>query len=138
MTYSNVTIRIQKEVKILKDRIRKIRKELDLTQQEFANKIGTTANVLTNYETGRRNPSASVINNICKTFNVSEAWLRTGEGDMFIELNRQAQIASLTKQLLDEEEDSFKNRLISVLANLTESQWETLAEIAEKLCKEKS
>ncbi len=122
----------------MKDRIRKIRKELDLTQQEFANKIGTTANVLTNYETGRRNPSASVINNICKTFNVSEAWLRTGEGDMFIELNRQAQIASLTKQLLDEEEDSFKNRLISVLANLTESQWETLAEIAEKLCKEKS
>ena len=122
----------------MKDRIRKIRKELDLTQQEFANKIGTTANVLTNYETGRRNPSASVINNICKTFNINETWLRTGEGDMFIELNRQAQIASLTKQLLDDEEDSFKNRLVSVLANLTESQWETLAEISEKLCKEKS
>ena len=41
----------------MKDRIKKIRKELDLTQQGFAEKIGTTANVLTNYETGRRNPS---------------------------------------------------------------------------------
>lgn len=121
----------------MKDRIRKIRKELDLTQQEFAGKIGTSQNVLANYETGRRNPSASVINNICKTFNVNETWLRTGEGEIFIELNREAQIAALTKQLLDEEEDSFKNRLISVLAHLTENQWETLAEIAEKISKEK-
>ena len=64
-------------------RIRKLRKALDLTQAEFAEKIGTTANVLTHYETGRRNPSSSVINNICKTFNVNEAWLRTGEGEMY-------------------------------------------------------
>lgn len=64
-------------------RIRKLRKALDLTQAEFAGKIGTTANVLTHYETGRRNPSSSVINNICKTFNVNEAWLRTGEGEMY-------------------------------------------------------
>ena len=60
-----------------------MRKELELTQQKFADCIGTTANVLTNYETGRRNPSSSVINNICKTFNVNEEWLRTGEGEMF-------------------------------------------------------
>lgn len=67
------------------DRIKKLRKALDLTQQEFASRIGTTANVLTNYETGRRNPSASVINNICKTFSVNEAWLRNGTGEMFAE-----------------------------------------------------
>ena len=64
--------------------LKKVRKALDLTQAEFAKKIGTTANVLTHYETGRRNPSNSVINNICKTFNVSENWLRTGEGDMLL------------------------------------------------------
>jgi len=68
----------------LGERIKKLRKALDLTQQEFANRIGTSANVLTNYETGRRNPSSSVINNICKTFDVSEKWLRTGEGEMFL------------------------------------------------------
>lgn len=64
-------------------RIKKLRKSLDLTQQEFASRIGTTANVLTNYETGRRSPSSSVINNICKTFKVNEEWLRTGGGEMF-------------------------------------------------------
>jgi len=68
----------------LNERIKKLRKSLDLTQQEFSGKIGTTANVLTNYETGRRNPSNSVINNICKTFNVSEDWLRDGTGEMFV------------------------------------------------------
>ncbi|MDO4284094.1 MAG: helix-turn-helix transcriptional regulator [Eubacteriales bacterium] len=68
----------------MNERIRKIRKEFDLTQQEFSRRIGTTANVLTNYETGRRNPSASVINNICKTFNINEKWLRDGEGEMFL------------------------------------------------------
>lgn len=65
-------------------RIKKLRKALDLTQQEFASKIGSTQNVLANYESGRRNPSSSVINNICKTFDVSEKWLRTGDGEMFL------------------------------------------------------
>ena len=65
------------------ERIKKVRKDKDLTQQLFAEKIGTTANVLTNYETGRRNPSSSVINNICKTFNVNEEWLRDGTGEMY-------------------------------------------------------
>lgn len=68
----------------LGERIKKLRKALDLTQQQFAEKIGSTQNALTGYETGRRNPSSSVINNICKTFDVSEKWLRTGEGEMLI------------------------------------------------------
>lgn len=62
----------------MKDRIKEIRKDAGLTQQKFAEKIGTTQNVLANYEIGRRSPSSSVINNICKTFAVSEDWLRYG------------------------------------------------------------
>lgn len=69
----------------MKDRLKKLRKELDLTQQVFADKIGTSQNTFANYEIGKRNPSNSVINNICKTFNVNETWLRTGEGQMFVE-----------------------------------------------------
>ena len=69
---------------IVNNRLKQLRKSLDLTQQEFADRIGSTQNLITNYESGRRNPSNSVINNICKTFNVSETWLRTGEGEMFL------------------------------------------------------
>lgn len=67
----------------MKYRIKKLRKELDLTQQEFADKIGMKRNTVANYETGRNEPSASVISLICKEFNVNEDWLRSGNGEMF-------------------------------------------------------
>lgn len=67
----------------MNNRIKKLRKALDLTQQEFAKRIGSVQNTITGYETGRRVPSNQVISLICKTFNVSETWLRTGEGEMF-------------------------------------------------------
>lgn len=121
----------------MKDRIKKIRKELDLTQQKFADRIGVKQNTVAQYEMGRNVPIDSVISLICREFNVNEDWLRTGEGDMFIKPSRNEEMARLTKMLLNEEEDSFKNRLISVLANLTEEQWELLAEISEKLSNEK-
>lgn len=65
------------------NRIKKIRKELDLTQTEFGSQIGTVQNTITGYENGRRNPSAPVITLICEKFNINEEWLRTGEGEMF-------------------------------------------------------
>lgn len=68
----------------LNERIKKLRKGLDLTQQEFADCLGTTRNNIAGYEVGRRSPSEAVISLICKTFNVSETWLRTGEGEMFL------------------------------------------------------
>lgn len=67
----------------MNDRIKKLRRELDLTQQEFAARIGSVQNTITGYETGRRTPSNQVISLICKEFHVREEWLRTGEGEMF-------------------------------------------------------
>ena len=122
----------------MKDRIKKIRKELDLTQQKFADRLGVQRNTIAMYEMGRTLPSDAIMRSICREFNVNEDWLRTGEGEMFIKLTRDEEMAKLTKKLLNEEEDSFKNRLISVLANLTDVQWEVLAEDAEKLSNEKA
>ncbi len=60
----------------MKDRIKKLRKELDLTQQEFADRLGTARNNIAGYETGKRSPSDAVISLICTKFNVNESWLR--------------------------------------------------------------
>ena len=68
----------------MKNRIKMLRNDVGLTQQQFAANIGVSQNTFANYEIGRRNPSNSTINNICKTFNVDENWLRTGEGDMYV------------------------------------------------------
>lgn len=117
----------------MKDRIKKIRKELDLTQQSFADRIGTSRGNIAAYEVGKNIPSGSVISLICKEFNVNEEWLRNGTCEMFLQSNRNADIARLTKELLSEESDSFKNRFISMLANLSVTEWEFLEQKAKEL-----
>ncbi len=118
----------------MNERLKKLRKALDLTQQEFADRIGSKRNTVAKYETEVNTPSAAVVSLICREFNVNEEWLRTGEGDMFLPADRNADIARLTKQLLNEESDSFKNRLISILSNLTVEEWKFLEEKARELC----
>lgn len=120
----------------MKDRIKKLRKELDLTQQKFADAIGMKQNTIAQYEMGRTVPSDAIIFSICREFNVSENWLRTGEGDMFLPANRDSEIASFVKSLLNEEPDSFKNRFISMLSKLTVEEWEFLERKAKELAVE--
>lgn len=67
----------------LGERIKKVRKALDLTQQEFADRIGMKRNSIAQVEMGR-NTSEQTITSICREFNISEEWLRTGSGEMFI------------------------------------------------------
>lgn len=117
----------------MKDRIKKIRKSLDLTQQGFADRIGTSRGNIAAYEVGKNVPSGSVISLICKEFNVNEEWLRNGTGEMFLPSNRNSDIAKLTKELLNEESDSFKNRFVSMLANLSVEEWEFLEKKAKEL-----
>ena len=118
----------------MNERIKKLRKTLDLTQQEFADKVGVKQNTVAQYEMGRNIPIDSVIFLICREFNVNEEWLRNGTGEMFLPTDRNADIARLTKQLLDEESDSFKNRLISILSNLSVEEWQYLEKRAKELC----
>lgn len=66
-------------------RIKKLRKTLDLTQQKFAERIGIKGNTVAQYELERSNPVDSVISLICREFNVNEEWLRTGDGEMFLD-----------------------------------------------------
>lgn len=81
----------------MNQRIKEIRGIENLTQQEFAKKIGTSQNVLANWESGRRNPSASAINNICKTFGINEEWLRYGTGERCVS-DSQDELNALSKK----------------------------------------
>ncbi|MEQ2578073.1 helix-turn-helix domain-containing protein [Hominiventricola aquisgranensis] len=67
----------------MKERIKKIRKELDLTQQKFADKLGVKRNTVGQWECGINAITDQVITSICREFNVNESWLRTGTGEMF-------------------------------------------------------
>lgn len=117
----------------MKERLKKLRKTLDLTQQEFADKLKVPRNTIGGYEVGKSNPSDAAVNNICNIFNVNEEWLRTGNGEMFIELTRDEQIEHFVGDALKSEDDSFKKKFISMLAALDESDWEVLQKMVELL-----
>lgn len=119
----------------MNERLKELRKALGLTQQEFAERIGSVQNTITGYETGRRIPSNQVVTLICREFNVNQDWLRTGEGEMFIEKNRDDEIADFVADIMGEEDDSFKRRFVVMLSRLSAEDWAVLAKMAEEMPK---
>lgn len=116
------------------ERIKEVRKSLKLTLEKFGEKIGVKKNAISAVENNRNSLSEQMAKSVCREYNVNETWLRTGEGEMFLPVNRKTKIEKLTNQLLSEESDSFKNRLVSVLADLNENEWEFLEKKAMQLC----
>lgn len=117
----------------MNERLKKLRKELDMTQQEFAEGIGIKRNTMATYESGRNEPIDAVISLICTKYNVNENWLRTGEGEMFIEMSYDDEIAQFVGQVMSEEDDSFKKRLISGLAALDDNGWKVLEDFLDSI-----
>ena len=93
----------------MNERIKKLRKELKLTQQEFADELKISRGNIGSYEVGKGSPSDAVVSLICKTFNVNEEWLRSGAGDMFLELPEEDEEAAYVSELLEDgENDLYK------------------------------
>lgn len=65
------------------ERIRALRRALDLTQQAFAERIGLKQNSIALIESGKRNISQQAILAICREFKVNSEWLLNGHGEMF-------------------------------------------------------
>jgi len=117
------------------ERLKELRKTLNLTQQEFADALKVPRNTIGGYEVAKSNPSDAAVNNICRTFNVNENWLRYGEGDMFIKLSYSDQIAKFIGEVMTEEDESFKKRLISGLAALDDNGWKVLENFLDSIQK---
>ena len=85
----------------MNERIKALRKELNLTQREFADKLNIKRGAVANYEIGRNEPIDAVVSLICKTFHVSEEWLRDGSGEMFIERSPEEEVGYYVEDLLE-------------------------------------
>lgn len=108
------------------DRLIEIRKKLGYSQAKFASQLGLSRNFINQVENRNKNVSERTVSDICREFDINETWLKTGEGEMFIELTKEEEIASFIGEVLRDEDDSFKKRLISGLAALDETGWEVL------------
>ncbi len=120
------------------ERIKLLRTEqLHMTQTEFGEALGVKRDVINNIENNRlKNPEKQepIYRLMCEKFNVSEEWLRTGKGEMFIPLTRDQLITDFAADLIMED-NTFKKRLVEALAKLDENEWEVLEKLAESLIK---
>lgn len=119
----------------MNDRIALVRSNSGLTQEKFAAKLGLSQNFVWMLEKGTRIPSERTISDICREFNVNETWLRTGEGEMLIPMDREKEIMAFIGDILKGEPD-FRRALVHVLARMTPDQWAMMEAKARELLEE--
>ena len=120
----------------MNERVKQLRKTLDLTMEKFGDRLGVKKNSISQIESGKNSLTEQMIKSICREFDVDEEWLRNGTGSMFIERTRDEEIAKFIGTIQSVEDDSFMKKFISMLAKLDESEWKLLEKMALKLTKE--
>lgn len=117
----------------MKNRFKELRKELNVTQQEFADKLKISRNFVAQIEMGSKVPSDRTIDDVCREFGVSEEWLRTGKGNMFVPGIKDKQISAMLADVMKSGEDSFRHRLVSALARLDDEGWDNLEKLIDMI-----
>ena len=123
----------RQEIVIMKDRLKLLRKSLKLTQEEFAARIGIKRNSYANYEIGRNNPIDAVVFSICREYRVSETWLRTGEGEMFVPYDEETRLLKWARAVFTDESASFQRRFAMMMTELTQEQRAVMEKMANRL-----
>lgn len=114
-------------------RFRQLRKECKKTQEEWGEILGITRSGVAEIESGRRNVTEKhilMLNN-WKECNVNREWLRTGEGNMFVEMSRKEEIATWAGLLTSPNSDNeFAERFVNMLSKLDKDDWKVLEKMA--------
>lgn len=126
----------------IEDRILAIREKLELSQEEFGERIGVTKSTISLLERKLRNPSERVIRDICREFNISEEWLRNGVGgedNMFINVTPQEKAYNRFGYIMENAAPSKKaalSVLLEMLYSIPDEQWDLMMEQFEEIKKE--
>lgn len=120
----------------MNDRIKELRKAMNLSQEKFGELLGITKSGVSDIESGRRKVTDQhvimLVNN-----GVNEEWLRTGKGSMFVPENKNDEISKLFGNVLKSSDDDFKYRLINALEKLDDSGWDNLEKLLDTIYEKK-
>ena len=113
------------------ERVRSVRKELNLTLEKFGEKLGVSKGAISAIEIGTRNLTEQMTKSICREYNVNYDYLVNGEGEMFDDL---------PKTVLDElcvqyDCDGFDRVLIEEYLKLSADDKQVLKEFIKRLSK---
>ena len=111
------------------DRLRALIDTLGITKTKFAEDLHVSSS-------GNSLPSDRTIADICRKYNVSETWLRTGDGEMRQKLTRNQEIAEFMGVVMHDPDDAPRKRFVSIISKLSADEWQLLAEIAKKMAED--
>ena len=95
----------------MNERIKLLRKSLNMNQTDFGNKVGIKQTTVAGYENGIRTPTDAVILAICREFDISEEWLRTGQGEMKLIASEDEEVMKYAGMLLKDKEDFVAQKI---------------------------
>lgn len=124
----------------MNSRIKAIRQAVKIngkspSQEAFGLRLGVSRDVIANMERANNPvmPSGQLIKLICIEFDVSETWLRTGEGEMFNPKTPDEELAAFMGSVLREDiRTSVRKRLIDVMRRIPPEMWKGIADILEQ------
>lgn len=108
------------------ERIKLLRKSLNLTTEKFGEALGVTRAAISNIENGNRNVTEQMFKSICREFNIREEWLRDGIEPREKDESRNEELSKFFEDVLKDEDDSYRKRFIEALAKLDVSDWEVV------------
>ena len=117
----------------INDRIAECIKASGLTKTAFAERINVSQSFISNLCLNKKVPSDRTISDICREFNVSEVWLRTGEGTMFVPLDDDAELIEIFAQI-GQSEDELIKRIIKGYWKLDEKEKAAIRKLIDSLC----
>ena len=116
----------------MNERIKKLRKELGLSQEEFGNKLGISGPSVSKIESGVNNPSESTLKLICTTYHVYYLWLTTGQGPIF-EDDDQSRIDRIVEKAMPNADPYFKAQVKMYASLMTDEDWIIFRDIVEQV-----
>ena len=111
------------------ERVRSLRKELGLTMEKFAQRIGVGKSTISDIENGRRSLTEHMTKSICREFGADYIWLTTGEGEMFAESD--LDFYERIDRIMVGEDESKKN-LFKFMLELSDDEIDALDSIMKK------
>ena len=116
----------------MNERIKQLRKVLDLSQEQFGAKLGITGASVSRIEAGINNPSESTVLLICSTYHVLYRWITTGEGQMF-EDDKEARIDRIIEKGAPNADAVFKAQLKAYATLLSDEDWIIFRDMVEMI-----
>lgn len=117
----------------MNERIKQLRKHLGLNQTEFGARIGVKQTTIAGYERGASTPLDAVVSAICREFNVSERWLREGDGEMFLPQDDADELMALAGRFLGSNPTETQLRFARAVFTMTPQELELITRKAREL-----